>query len=103
MLRRPEREIYRVFLPPIEAIGLGAGDLMPIPSSMATVRRFEDLVTSQKSRRLAAEVFRVTARPSLRRQFALADQMRRAGVSIVSNVAEGFERKRLEVARLIRQ
>ena len=66
---------------------------MPIPSSMATVRRFEDLVTWQKSRRLAAEVFRVTARPSLRRQFALADQMRRAGVSIVSNVAEGFERK----------
>jgi len=59
----------------------------------AMVTRFEDLVTWRKSRRLAAEVFRATSGPSLRRQFALADQMRRAAVSIVSNIAEGFERK----------
>ena len=60
---------------------------------MATVTRFEDLMVWKKSRCLAAEVFRETAVPPLRRQSALEDQMRRAGVSIVSNIAEGFERK----------
>jgi len=60
---------------------------------MATVTQFEDLTVWKKSRYLAAEVFRATSGPPLRRQFALADQMRRSGASIVSNIAEGFERK----------
>jgi four helix bundle protein len=60
---------------------------------MATVTQFEELIVWKKARRLAKEVFLATGQPSLRRQFALADQMRRAGVSIISNIAEGFERK----------
>jgi four helix bundle protein len=61
---------------------------------MPGVTRFEDLVVWQKARRLAAEVHRTCEIGRAARDFPLVDQLRRAAVSIVSNIAEGFERKR---------
>ena len=61
----------------------------------AAVQRFEDLIAWQMARVLAAEVYRVTETGRIARDFGLKDQMRRAAVSIMSNIAEGFERGRM--------
>lgn len=54
--------------------------------------RFEDLRTWQTGRELVRGVYRAAKSQPLGRDFALAGQMKRAAVSIVSNIAEGFER-----------
>ena len=59
---------------------------------MATVSRFEELGAWQKARELVDRVYRMTASGELARDFALRDQIRRAVLSIPSNIAEGFER-----------
>ena len=59
---------------------------------MAKIERFEDLEGWKKGRLLAAEVYRLTSAGDLARDFGLRDQVRRAAVSIPSNIAEGFER-----------
>jgi four helix bundle protein len=57
---------------------------------MATVRRFEDLEAWKTARRLVTAVYRFTADGAFARDFALRDQIRRAALSVMSNVAEGF-------------
>ncbi len=59
---------------------------------MVTVRRFEDLEVWQVARKIAQGVYRAARTQGLRGDFALANQMKRAAVSISSNIAEGFER-----------
>ena len=56
------------------------------------VRNFEDLVVFRKARALANEAYRLTRDGGFSRDFGLRDQIRRAAVSVVSNIAEGFER-----------
>lgn len=56
------------------------------------VERFEDLIAWQKARELTKEIYLLTEAGPLSRDFGLRDQMRRAAVSIMSNIAEGFER-----------
>ncbi|MEW5978629.1 MAG: four helix bundle protein [Acidobacteriota bacterium] len=56
--------------------------------------RFEELIAWQKARALTAEIYRVTSEGSFARDFGLRDQIRRACVSVMSNIAEGFERNR---------
>ena len=58
------------------------------------VTRFEDLVAWQRARALNAAVYQITNTRPFSADFALRDQIRRAAVSILSNVAEGFERAR---------
>lgn len=58
------------------------------------VERFEDLIAWQKVRLLTAEIYRVTSQGSFARDFGLRDQICRAAVSVMSNIAEGFERNR---------
>ena len=60
---------------------------------MTTIQDFEDLDAWKKGRELAAAIYRVTASGGMARDFVLKDQLRRAAVSVVSNVAEGFERR----------
>ena len=56
-------------------------------------RRFEDLIVWRKAEDLSVEVYRATAWPSaFARDSGLSDQIRRAAVSIMSNIAEGFAR-----------
>lgn len=56
------------------------------------IRGFEDLIAWQKSRTLCAAVYRVTSEGAFARDFPLRDQIRRAAISVMSNIAEGFER-----------
>jgi four helix bundle protein len=59
---------------------------------MSQVRRFEDLEAWQTGRELTRLVYQVSARADFGRDFGLRDQIRRAAVSIVANIAEGYER-----------
>ena len=59
---------------------------------MATILRFEDLDAWKVARELTREVYRITSVERFSRDFGLKDQIRKASVSIMSNVAEGFER-----------
>ncbi|HKG12617.1 MAG TPA: four helix bundle protein [Pyrinomonadaceae bacterium] len=56
------------------------------------VERFEDLIAWQKARALTRDIYNFTAQGRFSKDFGLKDQMRRAAVSIMSNIAEGFER-----------
>jgi four helix bundle protein len=58
------------------------------------VSRFEELIAWQKARALTSQIYRVTEEGRFGRDFGLKDQIRRAAVSIMSNIAEGFERGR---------
>ena len=52
--------------------------------------RFEELVVWQKARLLTRKVYDATNDGSLARDFGLTDQIQRAAVSVMSNIAEGF-------------
>ena len=58
---------------------------------MATAKRFEDLEVWQKAKELTNLIYRLSSAGTFSRDFGLRDQMRRASVSIMSNIAEGFE------------
>ena len=58
------------------------------------IERFEDFIAWQKARKLTADIYRVTSEGRFARDFGLKDQIRRAAVSSMSNLAEGFERGR---------
>ncbi len=55
-------------------------------------RSFEELYFYQRARELVNLVYSLTRGGVFGRDFGLVDQIRRAGVSIMSNIAEGFER-----------
>jgi four helix bundle protein len=57
-----------------------------------TFKSFEDIDAWKKARELTRQVYAVTAKGAFARDFALRDQMRRACVSVMSNVAEGLGR-----------
>ncbi len=57
------------------------------------MRRVEDIQAWQKARELVREIYKIAAEGSLARDFGFRDQIRRAAVSSMSNVAEGFARK----------
>lgn len=59
---------------------------------MATFQSFEEIEAWQKARELVREVYVISGDGKFGKDFVLRDQMRRAGVSIMSNMAEGFER-----------
>jgi len=59
---------------------------------MGRVERFEDLIAWQKARKLVKESYKITNQGAFAKDFGLRDQIRRASVSVMSNIAEGFER-----------
>jgi four helix bundle protein len=58
---------------------------------MTTAKRFEDLEVWQKAKELTNLIYNDSSDGTFARDFGLRDQMRRAAVSIMSNIAEGFE------------
>ena len=58
---------------------------------MTTIRRFEEIEAWQTAREVTRLVYSLSNRGAFARDFGLRDQMRRAAVSIMSNIAEGFE------------
>jgi len=59
------------------------------------IKTFRDLIAWQKAMHLAKEVYKSTSRMPESEKFGLTAQMRRACVSIPSNIAEGFGRQSL--------
>ncbi len=60
---------------------------------MATIKRFYDLEAWKKARTLNKEIYNITLEQNFKKDFALLDQTRRASISIMANLAEGFGRK----------
>jgi four helix bundle protein len=58
---------------------------------MTTAKRFEDLEVWQRAKELTSMIYRLSSSGTFARDFGLRDQMRRASVSVMSNIAEGFE------------
>jgi len=56
------------------------------------IRNFEDLDVWKKSRELVNDVYSLTKKQRFSKDFGLVDQIRRSAVSVMSNIAEGFER-----------
>lgn len=59
---------------------------------MATIKNFEDIEAWQKARELSRAVYACSGKGAFARDYALRDQIRRSVISIISNIAEGFER-----------
>ena len=53
---------------------------------------FEDLDIWKEARRLTKEIYRLTSGPKFSKDFSLRGQVQSAAVSVMSNIAEGFER-----------
>jgi four helix bundle protein len=60
---------------------------------MAQITRFEDIEAWKQGRELAKDVYTVTTKGEFTRDYGLKDQIRRAVVSVISNIAEGFSRQ----------
>lgn len=56
------------------------------------IEKFEDIKAWQIARELVREVYRITNDKEFVKDFGLKDQIRRAAVSVMSNISEGFER-----------
>lgn len=56
------------------------------------ITSFEDLAAWQSARELGLEIYKLTKKFPRDELFALTSQLRRAAVSITSNIAEGFSR-----------
>jgi four helix bundle protein len=59
---------------------------------MSKIERFEDLIAWQKARLLTKAIYQATQNGKFAKDYGLAGQIQRAAVSIMSNLAEGFER-----------
>ena len=59
---------------------------------MATFERFQDIDAWKKARELTREVYAASKVQPFSRDFALRNQIRKATISVMSNIAEGFER-----------
>lgn len=60
---------------------------------MSAIRRFEDLIAWQKARELTKGIYELSRQGKFSRDLDLSNQIRRAAVSVMSNIAEGFERE----------
>jgi len=58
--------------------------------------RFEDLYSWRQAREMARGIYSLTRKSGISRDFGLCSQVQRAGVSTMSNIAEGFERQHLQ-------
>src|SRR5690349_18524090 len=58
------------------------------------IERFEDLIVWQKARELTRRIYQLTEQEKFAKDFGLKSQIQRASVSVMSNIAEGFERFR---------
>lgn len=60
---------------------------------MSVEKGFEQIISWKKVRELNKGIYELTTKPNFSKDFALRDQIRRASISISSNIAEGYVRK----------
>jgi len=58
---------------------------------MATIQRFEDLKVWKIAHELTRKIYELTGQGRFSRDYGLRNQIRRASVSMISNISEGFE------------
>ncbi|MDQ3181439.1 MAG: four helix bundle protein [Acidobacteriota bacterium] len=59
---------------------------------MARIEKFEDIQAWKLAREVTKQIYEISSNDKFSRDFALVNQIRRASISILSNIAEGFER-----------
>lgn len=69
---------------------------------MTAITKFEDLIAWQEARKLVSMVYKLTADGLIAKDFGLKDQIQRAAVSSMTNIAEGFDNEStVEFARFL--
>jgi four helix bundle protein len=58
------------------------------------IEKFEDLIAWQKARELTKAIYEATRQGAFTKDYGLSGQIQRSAVSVMSNIAEGFERNR---------
>ncbi len=58
---------------------------------MAAIKTYEDLEIWQEGIQIAVDIYNLSKRGELAKDFGLKDQVRRSAISIPANIAEGFE------------
>lgn len=56
------------------------------------IKEFEDMKVWQEARTLVNQIYKSTSKQKFNNDFGLRDQIQRAAVSVMSNIAEGYER-----------
>jgi four helix bundle protein len=69
---------------------------------MALIKRFEDILAWQEARKLVKDIYQMTCDGAFSKDFGLRDQIQRAAVSVMANIAEGFDcESHVEFARFL--
>ena len=69
---------------------------------MTMIQRFEDIQAWQEARKLVKMIYSITNKELFSRDFGMRDQIRRASVSVMANIAEGFDcESKVEFARFL--
>ena len=69
---------------------------------MTLIKKFEDIIGWQEARTLVKMVYELTSTGAFSKDFGLRDQIRRASVSTMTNIAEGFDcESNIEFARFL--
>jgi four helix bundle protein len=58
---------------------------------MAAITKFEDLIAWQEARTLVKWIYKITSDGTFSKDFGMQDQIQRAAVSVMTNIAEGFD------------
>ena len=69
--------------------------IFELQSTMSHMMTFEDLESWQKARANVRNIYKLTRGEELSRDFGISGQLQRSSVSVMSNIAEGFERTHL--------
>ncbi len=69
---------------------------------MALIKKFEDIIAWQEARKLVASIYKLTSTGALAKDYCMRDQIQRAAVSAMTNIAEGFDcESKAEFARFL--
>lgn len=69
---------------------------------MVLIKKFEDIAAWQEARKLVSNIYKLTTIGAFAKDYGLRDQLQRASVSAMTNIAEGFDcESKLEFARFL--
>lgn len=83
ILPRPTRDSYKCKV---------ASSKFKAVKRVPRIERFEDIKSWQLAKALVKDIYELAGQASFSKDYSLRDQIQRAAVSIMSNIAEGFER-----------